>query len=90
MTFKMKNMAYWKAKNTTSPVKQNGDDEYQKSWKGDEGPKESLKAFQKDLADAEARGDKEMIKMIKMDINSAKKEIAAEKFLHNKLQKKPD
>ena len=58
-----------------SPPKFWQKEEYQENWKGNETPEQTLKAYQKDLTQAKAAGDSEMVRKIQMDIKSAKKEI---------------
>ena len=70
--FKMKGSPMQRNFGIGSPAKdKDKDKEYQKNWQGDKTTKES---FEADLKDAKAKGDKEMVRKIKMDIESAKKE----------------
>ena len=66
MAFKMKGF---------SPFTKNGDDEYQKNWKKNQGLKEDLKSFQADLKLANKKGDTTMVNKIKQDIESVKKQL---------------
>ena len=74
LTHKKRLTKRYDLKTESSPAKQG---EYQKNWEGSEHftPKQTLKAFRKDSADAQAAGDTAMARKIQMDIKSAEKEV---------------
>ena len=75
MTFKMSGWSGYK-----SPLEQNEEEEYQKNWpEGKITLEQQLKSFKADLALAEKKGDAEMVRKIRMDIASTKKEMALPK-----------